>query len=256
LTPDANSTKLIDIPVNSVPWDVFDVHRSDGKAVFNRIFAALFHSDHLAVFNMSDMQQTGVVFTGSAPTMLESSHSGEMLFVLRTCFSAMVSVDPENLHIIKAFNLPVPSPRDMAITKDDLYLLVSSDNGNLYFIPSAQFFNKKAKPVETHFRVLFDLDKAVIKPEFYKLLDQLAGRLKKTGEKVELDGYTCDLGTELHNKKLSLKRSESVREYLRDKGVPQKNITIKGFGDASPYAPNKDEKHRRLNRRVEIEIKK
>ena len=272
ITAEANSTRIRDVAVPSVPWDVMALYQdnSDTTASSNvtsdnvtsesflhgRLFVAPFHSDHLVVYSLPDLRQNALIFTGSAPTMLESTSAHDILFVLRTCPSALLSVDPDNLRVIKSFNLPVASPRDMAMTADDSHILISADNGNLYFVPVDQFRNRQPEPEPVyHFTVYFDLDKAVIKPGFKSMLDRLAERLKSTMEKVELDGYTCDLGPETHNDKLSLRRAEAVRAYLEAMGVPEERIRIKGFGEANPSVPNINTDNRRLNRRVEIEVK-
>lgn len=265
LTLGENATDVRDLAVPFPPWDVRDIYPDGcegGDDCKGKLFVSQLNGDILTVFSLPGMKQGSSLFTGNAPTMLESSPSGEILYVLRTCPSVIVSVDPKGPGIVKAFNLSIPSPRDMAVTKDDKYLLVTADNGNLYVLDTDQF-----KPDDTtaltettvpgpqySFRILFDFDKAIIKPEFKSMLMELASRLKSTLEKVEIDGYTCNLGTDPYNDKLSLRRAEAVKGYLIYKGVTEEQIIIKGLGERYPFAPNINEKKRKLNRRVEIEI--
>jgi OOP family OmpA-OmpF porin len=70
--------------------------------------------------------------------------------------------------------------------------------------------------------------------------------------KLELIGYTDTTGSENQNKKLSLARAESVKEYLVSKGIAADRITTKGVGSANPIGDNKTSEGRAKNRRVEI----
>jgi OmpA-OmpF porin, OOP family len=105
--------------------------------------------------------------------------------------------------------------------------------------------------------VLFDFDKAVIKPEAYHLLDEVVVILKKNPDmSVELQGHTCNIGTREYNMNLSLRRANAVAAYLKDKGVSGNRLTTKGFGFSKPTALNGTEFGRSLNRRVELHPQK
>lgn len=52
---------------------------------------------------------------------------------------------------------------------------------------------------------------------------------------------------------LSLKRAESVRDWMRDTGdVPESCFAVQGYGESRPVATNDTAEGRALNRRVEI----
>ena len=112
------------------------------------------------------------------------------------------------------------------------------------------------KPVEEKIvlnGIIFDLNKATIKPEFYPILDETVSVLQKNKNKqVVIEGHTCSLGTESYNLKLSEKRAESVKKYLVNKGVNAASLSTRGYGEASPVADNKTKEGRRMNRRVEF----
>ena len=88
----------------------------------------------------------------------------------------------------------------------------------------------------------FDLDSFSLRPEEKEKL-QIAPSLFK--DFVTVTGYTCDIGSKEHNRRLSLKRAEAVAAYLRLFGVAPREIT--GEGDNFPVSDIKE-----LNRRVEI----
>lgn len=101
--------------------------------------------------------------------------------------------------------------------------------------------------------VLFDFDKAVIKPEAYPLLNEVVTILKKNpGMTVELQGHTDNIGTAEYNMGLSLRRANAVADYLESKGISGDRLTTKGFGFSKPVALNGTEFGRSLNRRVEL----
>ena len=112
------------------------------------------------------------------------------------------------------------------------------------------------KPVEEKIvlnGILFDLNKATIKPEFYPILDEAVSILQKNQSKqVVIEGHTCSMGTESYNLKLSEKRAAAVKKYLASKGVNAANLSTKGYGEAKPVADNKTKEGRRMNRRVEF----
>lgn len=69
---------------------------------------------------------------------------------------------------------------------------------------------------------------------------------------IELRGYSDNLGSAAYNLKLSKMRSESVKEYLIEKGVKAKNVITVGVGVGSPLASNDTEEGRAKKRRVRL----
>ncbi len=101
--------------------------------------------------------------------------------------------------------------------------------------------------------VLFDFDKAVIKPEAYPLLDEVVAIMKKNpAMSVELQGHTDNIGTKEYNKDLSMRRANAVANYLVKKGIARNRLATTGFGFSKPVALNGTKFGRSLNRRVEL----
>ena len=89
-------------------------------------------------------------------------------------------------------------------------------------------------------KVLFDFDKAVLKPEGKAAIDsQVVSRLNQIQklEVVLVTGHTDPIGTDAYNQKLSAKRADAVRDYLVSKGVPRDKIEAIGMGEKQPL-PN------------------
>ncbi|HEU4716288.1 MAG TPA: OmpA family protein [Bacteroidia bacterium] len=92
----------------------------------------------------------------------------------------------------------------------------------------------------------FDLNKATLRPESYKILDQVVQQMKnKPWLKVEIDGHTDLTGKQDANQKLSEARAKSVADYLISKGIPEYRITTKGYGSSRPVGAD-DAKNRRV----------
>ena len=112
--------------------------------------------------------------------------------------------------------------------------------------------------------VLFDYDKAVLKPEAEQTLKKVAVVLSQFPEsKVTVEGYTDSKGTKTSNMQLSRERAQSVKNWLiKNGGVVATNIATKGLGEQYPIALNKNADGsdnplgRALNRRVSIIVEK
>src|SRR6266852_8124402 len=112
--------------------------------------------------------------------------------------------------------------------------------------------------------VLFDYDKAVLRPEAEQTLKKVAVVLSQFPEsQVTVEGYTDSKGTKAANMQLSRERAQSVKNWLvKNGGVVATNIATKGYGEQYPIALNKNADGsdnplgRALNRRVSIVVEK
>jgi OmpA-OmpF porin, OOP family len=103
--------------------------------------------------------------------------------------------------------------------------------------------------------VLFDFDKAVIKPEGKSKLDDLANKVRGINLEVVIAiGHADSIGSDAYNQKLSVRRAESVKAYLVSKGIEPNRVYTEGKGEKQPVASNKTKDGRAKNRRTEIEV--
>jgi len=103
--------------------------------------------------------------------------------------------------------------------------------------------------------IQFDFNKAVIKPQYYPILDEGIALLQKNSDKeVVVEGYTCSMGTESYNKALSLRRAQSVKDYMVGKGIADTRLSAEGYGEENPVADNATREGREANRRVEFKV--
>lgn len=103
---------------------------------------------------------------------------------------------------------------------------------------------------------LFDSGKSDLKTGSTNVLvNALVGIKAKPGWLIVVAGYTDDTGNPALNQRLSLKRAESVRDWMRDTGdVDESCFAVQGFGQSRPIESNDTAEGRAANRRVEISL--
>ncbi|SDE78107.1 OmpA family protein, partial [Ruegeria marina] len=101
--------------------------------------------------------------------------------------------------------------------------------------------------------IFFDTDKATIKPESARILDDLAQILGTCeGNRFEISGHTDSDGSEEYNMRLSQLRAEAVLHALVMRGVRAEEFIARGYGESRPIASNITEAGQAANRRVEF----
>lgn len=102
-------------------------------------------------------------------------------------------------------------------------------------------------------KILFDFDRAELKPRYFSALDEAAVMLRRRPlVRAEIHGHTDNVGTEKYNQNLSMRRARIVERYLVQKGVERDRLFPRGFGYKINAATNENAAGRALNRRVEI----
>jgi OOP family OmpA-OmpF porin len=83
--------------------------------------------------------------------------------------------------------------------------------------------------------ILFDFDKAVIRPDGKSKLDDLANKMKGVDLEVVISiGHADKIGTEKYNQALSLRRAEAIKAYLVSRGIETNRIYAEGKGESQP----------------------
>ncbi|MEQ9422975.1 MAG: OmpA family protein [Cyclobacteriaceae bacterium] len=128
------------------------------------------------------------------------------------------------------------------VSLDELLALL--DNGE----------NVIGKKVEMN-EVNFEFGSFNLTSETKAYLDKIIILLKAI-ENMDLNisGHTDNIGDRSENLKLSMKRAESVNNYLVENGINPSRLGHTGFGDTKPISDNNNDTGRALNRRVEFEI--
>jgi len=103
--------------------------------------------------------------------------------------------------------------------------------------------------------VHFALNRSTLQPEAQALLDDAVETLRTDPTlHVEIDGYTCNLGTPAYNLVLGQRRADAVREYLVAKGVAGDRLTTMSYGEEKPAHENSSPEMRSLNRRAVLVV--
>jgi OOP family OmpA-OmpF porin len=101
--------------------------------------------------------------------------------------------------------------------------------------------------------VTFGAGSSILTPGSFTVLDGVATALNAQPEiRVEIAGYTDDVGAPGLNVRLSQLRAEAVRGYLATRGVAPGRMVARGFGPGNPIASNTTAAGRAQNRRVEL----
>jgi outer membrane protein OmpA-like peptidoglycan-associated protein len=102
--------------------------------------------------------------------------------------------------------------------------------------------------------ILFDFNRADLKPESKPALDEIAELLKgDPGLKLYVVGHTDDVGGLESNLSLSKKRADAVVAALsREYGVAASRLSAHGLAFLAPVAVNTTDEGRAKNRRVEL----
>jgi outer membrane protein OmpA-like peptidoglycan-associated protein len=104
--------------------------------------------------------------------------------------------------------------------------------------------------------LLFKTGSAELMPSAKSQLDEVAQALsaQPQANNVKVQGYTDSTGTAAINDPLSMKRAETVADYLESKGVPKDRVTAEGFGKKDPVSTANTTEGHALNRRVDIVV--
>ncbi len=101
----------------------------------------------------------------------------------------------------------------------------------------------------------FDFDHTAVRDNVRKRLSRVVQLLKEMPEvDVKIVGYTDNIGSAKYNLSLSLRRAESVRDYIVTRGIDDMRLSVAGRGKAEPLVSNSTPEGRAVNRRVEFVV--
>jgi peptidoglycan-associated lipoprotein len=104
--------------------------------------------------------------------------------------------------------------------------------------------------------VHFEFDRFNLRPDALKILDDAVATLKANPElKIQVEGHTCNIGTNEYNLALGERRAGSVRDYLVSRGIDASRLSIISYGEERPKYDNSTEANRKLNRRAALVVR-
>ena len=119
-----------------------------------------------------------------------------------------------------------------------------------------------AEPTPGHYKycitlhIEFDIDRAVIRPEYASEVAKVADFMKKYPTTTAvIEGHTDNVGTYNYNMDLSQRRADSVvNDLVQNYGIDRSRLSAKGFGFTRPIADNATNEGKQKNRRIEAII--
>ena len=154
-------------------------------------------------------------------------------------------------------NVKVPVRKDgtyrVELERDIRYVMMASARGylnqnyELHTGPEEKnetyivdfFLSPISKPVVID-NIFYDFDKATLRPESKKALDEMIKMLNDNPNvTIELGAHTDRKGTDQYNERLAQRRAQSVVDYLIAGGIEAARLEAKGYGESVPKTINK-----------------
>lgn len=108
-----------------------------------------------------------------------------------------------------------------------------------------------------HSDIYFEVGRKGLTDEAKAQLSAQGDLLKRNQDyAVLIQGYTDQQGPASYNKKLGLKRAETVKEELLKAGVAEQQMSVVSLGEEGVLCVDNSDVCRHLNRRVHLEIRK
>ena len=106
--------------------------------------------------------------------------------------------------------------------------------------------------VQVELEVLFDTNKAEVKPAFFSEIQRVAEFMKLfPATNALIEGHTDSRGDATYNQQLSQRRADAVRDVLiSEHGIAADRLESKGYGEEDPRASNETREGQAQNRRV------
>jgi len=152
--------------------------------------------------------------------------------------------------------------KNKTITVDKPYQQVEAIDGKSEILTKEEVYNKFKESISTlpkepkNYRLSFKWDSSQIVPKSNKTLKTIIKEAKKDSTLyIDIIGYTDRAGEEAYNKKLSLRRANSISRRLQKNGIKKEKINVQYYGEANPIIKTKDGVAKKVNRRVEVTIK-
>jgi outer membrane protein OmpA-like peptidoglycan-associated protein len=103
--------------------------------------------------------------------------------------------------------------------------------------------------------IFFETKKFQLDPKSQTELDKIVQLLNDNPTlKIEISGYTDNVGNPSDNLSLSNNRAKSVVSYLIGKGIASQRLVAKGYGETKPISDNTTEEGKAKNRRTELRV--
>jgi OmpA-OmpF porin, OOP family len=136
---------------------------------------------------------------------------------------------------------PIPPPPAVAVPPIDAQLAACRDDLSKLAVANPITFERGSAEIEAAGR---------------EVLARIAAAVKGCpGVRIAAEGHADVEGLHDYNQRLSVKRAQTVTDYLIAAGVSADQVETAGFGASRPVAPNSTPGARAKNRRTEIVVR-
>jgi len=159
-------------------------------------------------------------------------------------------------HSVRALFPDIPDDRIRLLGK----LMEEGDNDRTTKFESCDFNARintsNIKEIDDHTDIYFPFNSTnkLNDREVEAYLDDVAERVKKSGERIKLTGHTDSIASAESNLELGQRRANIIKNYLVSKGVSSNKILTSSMGETRPIADNSSSEGRAKNRRTELQI--
>ena len=158
--------------------------------------------------------------------------------------------------------ITLPVGKDYVFNVNRKGYLFYSDNFMLSQVAPDSTYEKNIplQPIEVNASIIlknifFETNKFQLDPKSQAELDKIVQLLNDNPTlKIEISGYTDNVGKPSDNLSLSNNRAKSVVSYLIGKGIVSQRLVAKGYGETKPVADNTTEEGKAKNRRTELKV--
>ncbi len=242
---------------------MINMPRRDEKVekVESRPITQIHDHDAIKPSSMGEHGENGIRISGA----ITSDESGEFAEL-----NVEVTDVANGKTVSKAKSSATDGTYEIFVPKNGEYIVSTHGKGYLYQSQKVSTIEKEnQKPITMNFKapkakvgakivienVYFDPDRASLRRDSYAALNSFLEAIWDLPKcKIEISGHTDNMGSDTHNKRLSLWRADAVVEYLLTHGVDVHELVPKGYGFTKPIASNKTAAGREKNRRIEMKI--
>lgn len=182
------------------------------------------------------------------PLLLLLGLGAGIMYYLKNC-----NTEPAKVEM--AAPAPAPAVAEPAVAAPKVSLPAGTEEAAMLAFIESKDAVDKAKWFNFP-EIMFDVNKATIKPESAAKLDNVLAILKAyPAVHLKIGGYTDADGDDKKNLKLSDDRAKACMAWLVEKGVDAARLEAEGYGEANPVAANDTPENKAKNRRISFSVR-
>lgn len=166
-------------------------------------------------------------------------------------YESTIQLSPENNQVEENITLQ-PEEQVVAVVEEDTEDEVTEEATEEEEI---ELPNETISPNILNTKVYFSLNGDDVRERYEDELKRIAAYMKQNPEaRLEVRGFTDDIGSKDYNLRLSQRRANAVYDYLKELGINFRRMVVVAFGEANAVASNDSESGRQKNRRVTFKL--